>query len=52
MKAKVNRGGGFSGLLSYAFGGENDKRGEIVGGNMSGRNAAALVKEFALVRRF
>ena len=51
MKAKVNRGNGFSGLIFYAFGGENTKRGEIVGGNMSGKNEAALIKEFALVRR-
>ena len=51
MKAKVNRGDGFSGLIAYAFGGENTKRGEIVGGNMAGKNEAALIKEFALVRR-
>ena len=51
MKAKINRGDGFAGLVAYAFGGENAKRGEIVGGNMAGINERELVQEFALARR-
>ena len=52
MKSSVGRGGGFGGLVEYVFfGDENTLRGVIVGGNMAGKNPAALIKEFGLVRR-
>ena len=49
VKAKVERGSGFRGVLNYALG---DKKGlEIVGGNMVGSDARALAAEFALSRQ-
>lgn len=48
MKAKISRGGGFRGVLDYAFGDGKDP--EIVGGNMSGQTAAELATEFGAFR--
>lgn len=47
MKAKVERGSGFRGVLDYAFG-KGDA--EIVSGNMSGRDPRTLAGEFGLSR--
>ena len=47
MKAKVERGSGFRGVLDYAFG-KGDA--EIVSGTMSGRDPRALANEFGLSR--
>ena len=49
VKAKVERGSGFRGVLNYALGGK--KGSEIVGGNMVGSDARALAAEFALSRQ-
>ena len=47
MKAKVERGSGFRGVLDYALG-KGDA--EIVSGNMSGRDPRTLAAEFGLSR--
>ncbi|MCP1217308.1 DNA-primase RepB domain-containing protein [Acetobacter orientalis] len=47
MKAKIERGSGFRGVLDYAFG-KGDA--EIIGGTMSGRDPRALAAEFGLSR--
>lgn len=47
MKAKVERGSGFRGVLDYAFG-KGDA--EIVSGTMSGRDPRELAAEFGLSR--
>jgi hypothetical protein len=47
MKAKVERGSGFRGVLDYAFG-KGDA--EIIGGTMSGRDPRELAAEFGLSR--
>lgn len=49
MKAKVNRGNGFRGLLDYALG--ESKAHEIVGGNMAGQTAKELAAEFKVSRQ-
>lgn len=49
MKAKVNRGNGFRGLLDYALG--ESKAHEIVGGNMAGQTAQELAAEFKVSRQ-
>ncbi len=49
MKAKVNRGNGFRGLLDYALG--ESKNHEIVGGNMAGQTARELAAEFKVSRQ-
>jgi hypothetical protein len=55
MKAKIVRGRGFRGALDYALDegprATGEKGGEIVGGNLAGRNAAELAAEFGAVRR-
>jgi hypothetical protein len=54
MKAKINRGNGFRGVLEYAFGpGKHNKldRAEIVGGNLDGMNPRELAAEFSVSRR-
>lgn len=48
MKAKVNRGSGFRGLLNYAL--SERKRPLIVGGNMSGKTPRILAAEFGICR--
>lgn len=50
MKAKVERGSGFRGVLDYALGKDGGNACEIVGGNMSGHDARELAAEFALSR--
>lgn len=47
MKAKVERGSGFRGVLDYAFG-KGDA--EVIGGTMSGRDPRSLATEFGLSR--
>lgn len=47
MKAKIERGSGFRGVLDYAFG-KGDA--EVIGGTMSGRDPRALAAEFGLSR--
>ena len=49
MKAKVNRGGGFRGVLNYMFG--DGKEAELVGGNMSGHDPRSLAAEFGALRQ-
>ena len=49
MKAKVNRGNGFRGLLNYALG--ESKEHEIVGGNMAGQTPQELAAEFKVSRQ-
>lgn len=49
MKAKINRGGGFRGVLDYVL--SKGEKGRIVGGNLEGRSARALAAEFAVVRQ-
>jgi len=49
MKAKVNRGKSFNGLLKYLF--EEEKDSKIVAGNMLGENCLELSDEFACVRK-
>lgn len=48
MKAKIDRGQGFRGVLNYGFGAR--KEAEIVGGNMVGSDPRALAAEFRLGR--
>ncbi|RCV86034.1 relaxase/mobilization nuclease domain-containing protein [Vreelandella rituensis] len=54
MKAKVSRGSGFRGALSYLFDegpkAAGDKNTEVVGGNMAGRTSWELSKEFGVTR--
>lgn len=50
MKAKLERGAGFRGVLDYALGKDGGNACEIVGGNMSGHDARTLAAEFALSR--
>lgn len=48
MKAKVSRGGGFRGAVSYVL----DKgQAENVGGNMSGRTVSELTSEFGITKK-
>ncbi|MBE0471977.1 MAG: relaxase/mobilization nuclease domain-containing protein [Methyloprofundus sp.] len=49
MKAKVNRGDGFRGVLDYAL--NSEKRPEIIGGTIAGLNARQLAAEFGMVRK-
>ena len=49
MKAKVNRGNGFRGLLDYAMSAE--KKHEIVATNMSGTTPRELAAEFKVSRQ-
>lgn len=49
MKAKVNRGNGFRGLLNYAMGAE--KKHEIVATNLSGTTPRELAAEFRVSRQ-
>ncbi|MCP3967033.1 MAG: relaxase/mobilization nuclease domain-containing protein [Lentisphaerae bacterium] len=48
MKAHVNRGSGFRGVLDYAL--RKDKNAEIIGGNMVGETSRALAAEFKASR--
>jgi hypothetical protein len=48
VKANVERGSGFRGVLNYGFG--DGKGAEIVGGNMVGADPHSLAQEFALSR--
>lgn len=54
MKAKVSRGSGFRGALSYLFDegkkAAGNKNPEVVGGNLSGRTSWELSKEFGITR--
>lgn len=50
MKAKVDRGDSFRGILDYALGKEGGNACEIVGGNMAGMTARDLATEFGLSR--
>lgn len=50
MKAKVERGSGFRGVLNYDLGKGGGNACEIIGGNMSGTDAQELAAEFALSR--
>ena len=47
---KISRGGSFAGVMAYAFDGDLDNprelEGEVLGGNMSGRDPKALAREF------
>lgn len=49
MKAKVNRGNGFRGLLDYSLG--ESKNHEIVGGNLAGETPKELAAEFKISRQ-
>jgi|MDTG01.4.fsa_nt_gb hypothetical protein len=49
MKAKVERGSGFRGVVNYALG-KGGNAVEIVGGNMSGRDPRSLAAEFGMGR--
>jgi len=50
MKAKVERGGGFRGVLDYALGKEGGNACEVIGGNMCGLTPQELANEFRLSR--
>jgi len=50
MKAKVERGDGFRGILDYALGKDGGNAVEIIGGNMHGTDSRALAAEFGLSR--
>lgn len=50
MKAKVERGGGFRGVLDYALGKGGGNACEIIGGTMSGLTPQELAAEFRLSR--
>ena len=50
MKAKVERGGGFRGVLDYALGKDGGNACEIIGGTMSGLTPQELSAEFRLSR--
>lgn len=47
---KISRGSSFAGVMAYAFDGDLDDprelQGEVIGGNMSGRDPKSLAKEF------
>lgn len=51
---KISRGGSFSGLMAYAFDGDLDNprelEGEVLGGNMAGRDPKSLAREFGASR--
>jgi len=51
---KISRGGSFAGVMSYAFDGDQDNprelEGEVLGGNMSGRDPKSLTREFGASR--
>ena len=49
MKPKINRGGGFRGVLEYVCG-KGDSP-DIVGGNMSGKTPRQLAAEFGVTRK-
>lgn len=49
MKAKVERGSGFRGVLNYAVDPEKDA--QLVGGNMTGTTPRELASEFAISRK-
>lgn len=49
MKAKVERGSGFRGVLDYAI--DEEKTATIVGGNMTGSTPRELSSEFGLSRK-
>lgn len=55
MIAKITRGRGFSGAARYVLadrpGLDQDRQAEIVGGNMAGRTATEVTREFEAVRR-
>jgi len=48
MKAKITRGAGFKGLLSYALGKPDS---EIIGGTLSGESVSEYAQEFGIIRR-
>lgn len=48
MKAKINRGGGFRGVVSYVH---EKGDAEIVGGNMSGQTIQELTREFSITKK-
>jgi len=48
MKAKISRGKGFKGALDYCL--DEQKGGQVVGGNMSSDSAAELSSEFSVSR--
>lgn len=50
MKAKVERGGGFRGVLDYALGKDGGNACEVIGGTMSGLTPQELAAEFRLSR--
>jgi hypothetical protein len=54
MKAKISRGSGFRGALSYLFDegpkAAGNKNAEVVGGNMAGRTSWELSREFGVTR--
>lgn len=50
MKAKVERGGGFRGVLDYGLGKDGGNACEIIGGTMSGLTPQDLAAEFRLSR--
>ena len=47
MKAKIVRGSGFRGLLSYALKADS----EIIGGTISGNSVSEYAQEFGIIRR-
>jgi hypothetical protein len=49
MKGKIIRGAGFRGVLNYVL--DADKQACIVGGNIVGRDAKSLAREFSHVRQ-
>lgn len=49
MKGKIVRGSGFGGVLRYVL--DADKKAYILGGNMLGRDAKGLAREFGPVRQ-
>lgn len=55
MKAKIERGSGFRGVLNYCLDeGPNatgDKHSEIIGGTVTGTTAKEIAREFAVTRR-
>ncbi len=55
MKANIERGSGFRGILNYLLDegkkATGKKEPEIIGGNMTGHNARSLTREFAAIRK-
>lgn len=51
---RISRGGSFAGVMSYAFDGDVDNprelEGEVLGGNMVGRDPKSLAREFGASR--